>query len=98
MKKLLLFLFIPFLGLAQMSGPTSTDVANGEGAAGLVWLGSPSNANLAINDVGRLFFSFQSKFTLKQSPTCPEPTGTKSKVIKFASRELNKLAMNFLEN
>jgi hypothetical protein len=54
--------------------------------------------HLAINDVGRLFFSFQSKFTLKQSPTCPEPTGTKSKVIKFASRELNKLAMNFLEN
>jgi len=34
-----------------MSGPTSENVANREGAAGLVWLGSPSNPNLAINDV-----------------------------------------------
>ena len=52
MRKLLLtLLLIPTLIIGQMSGPTSTDVANGEGAAGLVWLGSPSNANLAINDV-----------------------------------------------
>ena len=51
MKKLLLLLLLPFVGLAQMSGPSSTDVADGEGAAGLVWLGSPSNSNLAIADV-----------------------------------------------
>ena len=50
-KLLLLFTFVPSILLGQMSGPTSTDVANGEGAAGLVWLGSPSNANLAIADV-----------------------------------------------
>lgn len=52
MRKLLLLLtFVPSILLGQMSGPTSTDVADGEGAAGLVWLGSPSNANLAIADV-----------------------------------------------
>lgn len=52
MKKLLLLLtLVPALSIGQLSGPTSTDVANGEGAAGLVWLGSPSNANLAIADV-----------------------------------------------
>lgn len=51
MKKLLLLLLLPFLGLAQMSGPTSTDVADGEGAAGLVWLGTPSDANYAMADV-----------------------------------------------
>ena len=50
-KLLLLFTFVPSILLGQMSGPTSENVANGEGAAGLVWLGSPSNANLAINDV-----------------------------------------------
>ena len=51
MRKLLLLLFLPSILLGQMSGPTSENVANGEGAAGLVWLGSPSNPNLAINDV-----------------------------------------------
>ena len=52
MRKLLLLLtFVPSILLGQMSGPTSENVANGEGAAGLVWLGSPSNANLAIADV-----------------------------------------------
>ena len=52
MRKLLLLLtFVPSILLGQMSGPTSTNVADGEGAAGLVWLGSPSNANLAIADV-----------------------------------------------
>ena len=36
--------------------------------------------------------------TRKQSPTWPEPTGTKLNVFKFSSEELNKFAMNFLEN
>ena len=51
MKKLLLFLMLPFLGLAQMSGPTADDVADGEGAAGLTYLGIKSNPNLPIGDV-----------------------------------------------
>jgi len=52
MRKLLLLLtLIPALSIGQLSGPSSTDVADGEGAAGLVWLGSPSNSNLAIADV-----------------------------------------------
>ena len=52
MRKLLLLLwFVPTLLLGQMSGPTSTDVADGEGAAGLVWLGTPSDANYAMADV-----------------------------------------------
>lgn len=51
MRKLLLLLFIPFLGLAQMSGPTSTDVADGEGAAGLVFLGTASDATTTLADV-----------------------------------------------
>ena len=51
MKKLLLLLFLPFLGLAQMSGPTENDVADGEGAAGLTYLGIKSNPNLPIGDV-----------------------------------------------
>jgi len=51
MKKLLLFLLVPFMTLAQMSGPTSTDVADGEGAAGLVFLGTSSDATTALADV-----------------------------------------------
>ena len=51
MKKLLLFLLLPFLSFAQMSGPTSDDVADGEGAAGLTYLGIKSNPNLPIGDV-----------------------------------------------
>ena len=40
MRKLLLLLtFVPSILVGQMSGPTSENVANGEGAAGLVWLG-----------------------------------------------------------
>lgn len=52
MKKLLLLLtLVPALSIGQLSGPTSENVADGEGAAGLVWLGSPSNSSLAIADV-----------------------------------------------
>ena len=51
MKKLLLLLLLPFLGLAQMSGPTSDDVADGEGAAGLVFLGTTANANESLGNV-----------------------------------------------
>jgi hypothetical protein len=54
--------------------------------------------HFAIKDEGKLFFFFQSKLTRKQSPTCPEPTGTKSNVFRFDSGELNKLAINFFEN
>lgn len=51
MKKLLLLLLLPFMTLAQMSGPTADDVADGEGAAGLTYLGIKSNPNLPIGDV-----------------------------------------------
>tara|TARA_B100001564_G_C20669339_1_gene685319 strand:- start:2981 stop:4810 length:1830 start_codon:yes stop_codon:yes gene_type:complete len=52
MRKLLLLLTcFPTMLLGQLSGPTADSVTNGEGAAGLIWLGSPSNANLAIADV-----------------------------------------------
>ena len=51
MKKLLLVLLLPLTALAQMSGPTSTDVADGEGAAGLVWLGTTENANESLSNV-----------------------------------------------
>jgi len=52
MRKLItLLLLLPLTLIGQMSGPTSTDVSNGEGAAGLVWLGTPSDVNYAINDI-----------------------------------------------
>ena len=51
MKKLLLVLLLPLTALAQMSGPTSTDVADGEGAAGLVFLGTTENANESLSNV-----------------------------------------------
>lgn len=50
-KLLLLLLLLPFVGLAQLSGPTSTDVADGEGAAGLVFLGTTANANESLSNV-----------------------------------------------
>ena len=49
--KIVLFLLLPLFGLAQMSGPTSTDVADGEAAAGLVFLGTPTDANYALSDI-----------------------------------------------
>ena len=51
MKKLLLLLLLPFMGLAQMSGPTSNDVADGEGAAGLVYFGTTEDANKPLSNV-----------------------------------------------
>ena len=51
MKKLLFFLLISYLTLAQFSGPTSTDVADGEGAAGLVFLGTTANASESLSNV-----------------------------------------------
>ena len=53
--------------------------------------------HFAINDAGKCFFSFQSKITLKQSPTWPEPTGLNSNPFKFDSEESNKLSINFFE-
>jgi len=52
MKKLLLLLLLPYLGLAQMSGPTANDVADGEGAAGLVYFGTTDDANKPLANVG----------------------------------------------
>lgn len=52
MKKLLLvLLLLPITSLAQLSGPTAADVADGEGAAGLVFLGTTENANESIGNV-----------------------------------------------
>ena len=52
MKKfLLILLLLPTLVLGQFSGPTSTDVADGEGAATLVWLGTPSNSSESVSNI-----------------------------------------------
>ena len=51
MKKLLLLLLLPLTALAQMSGPTASDVEDGEGAAGLVFLGTTENANESLSNV-----------------------------------------------
>ena len=52
MKKfLLILLLLPSLVLGQFSGPTSTQVSDGEGAATLVWLGTPSNANESVSNI-----------------------------------------------
>ena len=51
MKKLLLVLLLPLTALSQMSGPTPTEVSGGEGAAGLVFLGTTENANESLSNV-----------------------------------------------
>lgn len=51
MKKLILFLLFPLLGLAQFSGPEATDVADAEATAGLVWLGTVSDSSKEVNKV-----------------------------------------------
>jgi len=52
MKKfLLILLLLPTLVFGQFSGPTSTQVADGEGAATLVWLGTPSNSNESVANI-----------------------------------------------
>ena len=52
MKKfLLIFLLLPTLVFGQFSGPTSTQVADGEGAATLVWLGTPSNSSESVANI-----------------------------------------------
>ena len=52
MKKfLLILLLLPFLVFGQFSGPTSTQVSDGEGAATLVWLGTPSNSSESVSNI-----------------------------------------------
>ncbi len=52
MKKfLLILLLLPSLVLGQFSGPTSTQVSDGEGAATLVWLGTPSNSSESVSNI-----------------------------------------------
>lgn len=52
MKKfLLILLLLPTLVFGQFSGPTSTQVADGEGAATLVWLGTPSNSSESVANI-----------------------------------------------
>ena len=52
MKKfLLILLLLPTLVFGQFSGPTSSQVADGEGAATLVWLGTPSNPNESVANI-----------------------------------------------
>lgn len=52
MKKfLLILLLLPSLVFGQFSGPTSTQVSDGEGAATLVWLGTPSNSSESVSNI-----------------------------------------------
>lgn len=52
MKKfLLILLLLPSLVFGQLGGPTSSDVSDGEGAATLVWLGTPSNSSESISNI-----------------------------------------------
>ena len=52
MKKfLLILLLLPSLVFGQFSGPTSSQVADGEGAATLVWLGTPSNSSESVANI-----------------------------------------------
>ena len=52
MKKfLLILLLLPTLVFGQFSGPTSSQVADGEGAATLVWLGTPSNSSESVANI-----------------------------------------------
>lgn len=52
MKKfLLILLLLPSLVFGQFSGPTSTQVSDGEGAATLVWLGTPSNPSESVSNI-----------------------------------------------
>jgi hypothetical protein len=52
MKKfLLILLLLPTLVFGQLGGPTASDVSDGEGAATLVWLGTPSNSSESIANI-----------------------------------------------